>query len=84
MFGFLFIEEFVDAAEMLAHAAATEFIDLGHQAVEKVSVVTDDYQSSVKVAQSLFEDVFGLEVEVVGRFVEYKQVDWFEQQLDHA
>ena len=69
---------------MLADAASAELVDLRDQSVEEVAVVADDYQRAVEVAQGLFEDVFGFEVEVVGGLVEDEEIDRFEQEFDHA
>ena len=71
---FLGAEEVVDAAEVLAHLAAAELIDLADQPVEEVAVVADEYDSAVEIAQGCLEDVLGLHVEVVGRLVENEEV----------
>ena len=61
-----------------------ELIDFAYQAVEEVAVVAHDNQRTVEVHQRLLQDVFGLQVEVVGRFVQDKEVHRLEQQPDHG
>ena len=68
---------------MLGDAAVGEFVNLIGQSVEEIAVVGDDDQRAVESHQRLFENLLGLQVEVVGRLVEDQQVDRFEQQLDH-
>ncbi|MPM63743.1 hypothetical protein SDC9_110625 [bioreactor metagenome] len=42
--------------------------------LEKVSVVTDDHDGSLKAHQRIEQDLAALDVQVVGRFVEYQKV----------
>lgn len=74
-------EEFVDAAEVFAHALVAEFVDFRDESVEEVTVVGNDNQCAVEVLKGLFQNVLCLEVEVVGRLVKDEQVDRVEQQL---
>ena len=80
---FLF-EVFVDAAEVFADFAAAKFVDFADEAGEEVAVVANDDERAVEVGEGLLEDVFGAEVEVVGRLVEYQQVDGLKKEFDHA
>ena len=78
------LEEPVDAAEVLAHTAVTEFVDLRGEAAQEVAVVADTDEGAVEVGEGLLEHVLGAEVEMVGRLVEDEQVDRLEQQLEQG
>lgn len=51
--------------------------NLAHQPVQKVAVVAYEDEGTVKIQKGLFQDVFGLYIQMVGRFVQYQQVDRF-------
>lgn len=82
-FHFLLFQKFVDAAKVFADALVAELVHLAYQSVEEVTVVADNNQCAVEVHQCLLQDVFGLQVQMVGRLVQDEQVDRFEQQFDH-
>lgn len=67
IFNFLLPEEAVDPVEVLGDAAVGEFVNLIGQSVEEIAVVGDDDQRAVESHQRLFENLLGLQVEVVGR-----------------
>ena len=69
----------VDATKILAHLSATEFIDTLNKAVEEVAVVAHNYHRTIEITDGLLEHILGFEVEMVGRLVENKQIDGFEQ-----
>ena len=69
---------------MLAHLAAAKLIDLGHQAVEELTVVRDDDSGAVEGLDGFLEHVFRGHIEVVGGLVENQEVDGFQQQADHG
>ena len=69
---------------MFADSLVAELIDFAYQAVEEVAVVAYDNQRTVEVHQCLLQDVLGLQVEVVGGFVQDKEVHRLEQQPDHG
>ena len=52
--------------------------------IKKVAVVADYYHSALEVAQEILEPVYGLNIKVVRRLVEQKQVAAREQQLCKA
>ena len=58
-----------------------KFIHFVHQPVEKVSVVAHYDSRTLKLPDSVFQYVFGRNIEVVCRFVEYKHIDGRQQQL---
>ena len=45
----LCLEEFVDSAQMLAHALASKLVDLCHEAIEKITVVADNDERAIVV-----------------------------------
>jgi hypothetical protein len=55
--------------------------DVGDAAVEEVAVVRHHQQRAAVIRQPLFEPDHGVEVEVVGRFVEQQQVGAGDQRL---
>ena len=59
-------------------------VDAVDQSVEEVAVVAHDDCRAVEVVDCVFQHVLRLHVEVVGRFVEYEQIDGLEQQLYHS
>ena len=69
---------------MLFHLAVAKFIDLGYEAVEEVTVVGDHNEGTVKGKQSLLENVFGAQIEVVGGLVKNQQIHRFKQKFDHG
>ena len=69
------------AFEPLDVAVAFEGQDVGGDAVEEPAVVRDDDRAAGEVEQRLFERAQGVDVEVVGRFVEQQQVAAPLQQL---
>ena len=84
MFKFFLFKKFIDTAQVLTHLSTAEFINFGHKYVKEVSVMADDNKRAVEVTESLFEDILGLEIKMVGRLVKDKEIDWFEKKLDHA
>src|SRR4051812_1219 len=64
----------VVALEPLDGAVAFEGEDVGGDAIEEPAVVADDDGAAGEVEQRLFERAQGVDVEVVGRFVEEQQV----------
>ena len=80
----LVLQPVVDTAEVLAHLAAAELIHLAHYTVQEIAVVADEYDCSFECLQGFLEHVLAAHVEVVGRLVEYEQVNRFEQQADHC
>ena len=55
-------------------AVAFEGDDAVADAVEKVAVVTDEQDDAGEVEEGFFEDAEGLEVKVVGGFVEHDDI----------
>ena len=76
------LEELVDAAEVLTHAAMAKLVDLADQPVEEVTVVAHHDKGAVEILKRLLEDILGLEVQMIGGLVEDKQVDRLKQQLE--
>ena len=72
-------EEVVYTAQMLFDTTATELLHFAYQSVQEIPVVTDADESAVEVLQSGFEDILGLHIQVVGRFIQNEQVAGFEQ-----
>ncbi len=60
--------------------AAVEFDDAGRNVVEKAAVVGDEQDAALVVAQQAFEPDDGVEVEMVGRFVEQQHVGCADQR----
>ena len=54
--------------------------DVVADAVEEVAVVSDQHQRARVAAQPLFEPIEGVDIQVVGRFVEQQHVGWHEQR----
>lgn len=81
---FFLFEEFINAAQVLAHTTVAEFIYLGDESVKKVAVMADGDERTVEVPQRLLEYILCFQVEMVGRLVEYKQVDRLKEELYHA
>src|SRR5699024_4319236 len=65
----------VGAVPALVHVSGTavEFEDPGGEAVENVTVVGDEDEAASVCGQAVLEPVDGVDVEVVGWFVEYEQ-----------
>ena len=61
-----------------------ELIDLVHQSVQEITVVRNDQQGTVEGLESLFENVLGLDVHMVGGLVEAEQVVALEHQFGHS
>jgi hypothetical protein len=55
-------------------AIAFKTHDVGGYAVEKPAVMADDHGAAGKVFQSLFQGAHGVDVEIVGRFVEQQHI----------
>ena len=68
-------------AQIAAGNAAFRGDDLVADAVEEGAVVTDDHQSCRLLQQVALQPLDGLDVEVVGRFVEQQQIGILEQDL---
>src|SRR5436190_3179340 len=62
-------------------AVALESEDMGGEAVEEEAVVADDHGAAGEILQRLLERAQGLDVEVVGRLVEQKDVAALLQHL---
>ena len=50
--------------------------DVPHRRIEDIAVVTHAHKRSVEILKSLLKNILCLEVEVVGRLVENKQIHW--------
>lgn len=55
-------------------AVALESQNVGADAIEEPAVVTDDYRATGKAFETFFECAEGVDVNVVGRFVEKENV----------
>ena len=51
------LKEVVDATQILPHTAIAELVDLINNAVKELSVVRDNDNSAVKLADSLLKDI---------------------------
>src|SRR3954463_6383577 len=60
---------------------ALEGEDMGGEAVEEEAVVADDHGAAGEILQRLLERAQGLDVEIVGRFVEQEDVAALLQHL---
>ncbi len=56
-----------------------QFIHLAHQPVKEITVMGYHDKRTVKIKQSLFQDIFCLHVEVIGRLIENQQIDRFKK-----
>ena len=79
VFHLLGLKELIDAAQVFAHSAMPELIHFAYQSVEEVTVVANHDERAVEVQERLFEHIFGLEVEMVGRLVKDEQVSWLQE-----
>ncbi len=75
----LFQPRRVVAFEWIAASTLDLENPVGH-VVEEVTVMGDDHDGAFVVTQGLFEPCHALGVEMVGRFVEQKQIRLFQQQ----
>ena len=55
---------------MLSHPLVAELVHFAHQSVQEVTVVAHKYQCTVKVHECLFQNIFGLHIQMVGRLVQ--------------
>ncbi len=69
---------------MFADATMTEFIDLAHQSIEEIAVVTYYNEGSVEIRKSLLEHVLGLEVEMIGRLIRNQQVYRLQEKFENG
>ena len=79
VFHFLSFQEFIDATQVFFHTLITELVYLGNQSVKEVTVVRNNNQCSIKIHQSLFQNIFCLHVKMVSRLVQNKQVNRLQQ-----
>ena len=63
--------------------SATELIDLRHQSVQKITVVTDADKRTVEILEGRFEYVLGLHIQVVRRLIQNQQITRLQQQANH-
>ena len=68
---------------MLAHFSATKLIDLIYESVKEVTIVADEDDSAIECLYSFFQNVLRLHIEMVGRLVEDKEIDWLKEQTYH-
>ena len=68
---------------MLLYGTATKFIDLRHQTIQEITVVAHNDNRTIKIANCLLQDILRTHIQMVGRFVEDKEVHRFKQQLNH-
>ena len=73
----------INTAEMLAHFSATKLIDLIYESVKEVTIVADEDDSAIECLYSFFQNVLRLHIEMVGRLVEDKEIDWLKEQTYH-
>ena len=71
---FFLFEKLIDAAQMFGYPFVAKLINLADQSVQEVTIVAHEYQCPVEVHKGLFQDVFGLHVQMVGRLIQYQQV----------
>ena len=69
---------------MFADATMTEFIDLTHQSIEEIAVVTYYDEGSVEIQKGLLEHVLGLEVEMIGRLIQNQQVYRLQEKFENG
>ena len=69
---------------MFLHLSITKFVNLIHQAIQKITVVRNDDYSALKFSNSLFQNIFRSDIQMVGRFVEYQEIGRTEQELYHC
>ena len=69
---------------MLAHLATAKLIYLGDEAIEELTVVANDDDGAVELANGFLEYILGAHIEMVGGLVEDEEVDLLEQELDHG
>src|SRR5688572_21353404 len=80
----LFIpEESIDVFEVLFDALVTKFKYFVGQAVQKISVVRNQDQGTIKSFERIFKDIFGFDVQMVCRFIQNQQVHRLEQKFKH-
>ena len=68
---------------MFLHFLVAKLIHLRYETVQEITIVGYDNQCAIEIHQGLLQNIFRLHVEVVGRFVQYQEVNGFEQKLDH-
>ena len=54
--------------------AAIQFDNTGSHAIEKASIVSDEQQIQIRVAQKFFQPVDRRDVQVIGRLVQHQQI----------
>ena len=69
---------------MLLDPSVTELIHLVNQAFKEITVVGDNNQRAIVCLQSLFENILGLDVHMVGRLIQCKHVVWLKHKLGHS
>ena len=68
---------------MFYYPLVAKLIDFLNQTIQKLTVVRYDNNRSVEIFQGILQDIFRAHIQMVGRLVEDKQIDWFKKQTDH-
>ena len=78
-----FLQEFVNTTNKLTHLTSSKFVNFRYQAIQEVSVVTHYNHCAVKCTNGFFQHILGTHIQVVGRFVQNKEIDRFKQEFYH-
>ena len=68
---------------MFFYMPATKLIYFSRKSVQKITVVTDKYHSTVKLTDRLFQHILRAHIQMVGRFIENQEVYRLKQKLNH-
>ena len=74
----------MDISKMLFHLFVAKFEHFIDQAIKEIPVVGHQNECAIIVLQCALEDVFGLHVKMIGRFIQDQQIHRFEQQFHHG
>ena len=84
VFKFPALQELFNASEVLPYLPVTELIELINQSFKEVSVVTYNNERAIERFERLLENVFRLDIHMVGRLVEGQQIVILQHQLGHS
>ena len=80
-FAAMFVVGFVVALEPCYPAVAFKSQDMGGHTVQKPAVMTDDHRAAAEVDDCFFECAQGVDVKVVGRFIQKQEIAAATQQF---